>query len=103
MKDIEISANRSIKVENLLPEYKKKIPQDHKGDDFTFSVGPVVRSVPSNLKESIEKHGEDKVYEMFLAKLRIDLGMKLAEDLADKVTDPKKTKRRSGSAIQVSL
>lgn len=103
MRTIEISASRTVKVENLLPEFRKKIPADHKGEDFTFSAGPKDRDVPANLDEAITVMGKDKVYDVFMKQLRTDLGNELATEILDKVSDPKKTGRKAGKAIQVEL
>lgn len=103
MRSIEISAQRSVKIETLLPDVRKKIPADHKGSDFVFGVGPIDREVPSSLDEAIKVLGADKVFETFSRQHKTDLQNELAGKLLDKITDPKKTNRRSSSAIQVEL
>lgn len=103
MRTIPISATRSVKIENLLPEFRKKIPADHKGTDFAFSAGPKDRQVPENLDEAIQTLGKDKVFDTFMKQLRTDLGNELAQDILDKVCDPKKAGRKAATAIEVEL
>lgn len=103
MRSIDIAAQRSVKIETLLPDYKKRIPADHKGPDFVFSVGPREVEVPANLEEAVQVLGKDKVFEIFATQHKTNLQNALANELLDKITDPKKTNRRSAVAIQVEL